>query len=423
MYLAPLFLKAFLRKNKYVELEINNIRKEFPVLSREVYNKPIVYLDNAATTQKPRCVIDRLRDYYEAENSNIHRGVHFMSQEATSAFEHARENVRAFINANSLSEIIFTKGTTESINLVANSFGKAFLRSDDEIVISQMEHHSNLVPWQIACEEHGAILKVADITTSGEINIEALKKLLSDKTRLVAITHVSNTLGTVNPVTEIVRLAHSFGAYVLIDGAQAVAHHTVDVQEMNCDFYCFSGHKMYGPMGIGVLYGKERLLDQMPPYQGGGEMVSQVTFNKTTYNNLPFKFEAGTPNVAGVLGLEKAIGFMINLGMKNIAGYENQVLSYAMKKIGEIDSVTIYGQAAQKSGIVSFNLKGVHPFDAGTIIDKFGVAVRTGHLCTQPLIQFYNVPGFIRASFAIYNTTEEVDKLSEAIVKAREMLT
>jgi len=423
LYLAPLFLKAFLRKNKYVELEINNIRKEFPVLSREVYNKPIVYLDNAATTQKPRCVIDRLRDYYEAENSNIHRGVHFMSQEATSAFEHARENVRAFINANSLSEIIFTKGTTESINLVANSFGKAFLRSDDEIVISQMEHHSNLVPWQIACEEHGAILKVADITTSGEINIEALKKLLSDKTRLVAITHVSNTLGTVNPVTEIVRLAHSFGAYVLIDGAQAVAHHTVDVQEMNCDFYCFSGHKMYGPMGIGVLYGKERLLDQMPPYQGGGEMVSQVTFNKTTYNNLPFKFEAGTPNVAGVLGLEKAIGFMINLGMKNIAGYENQVLSYAMKKIGEIDSVTIYGQAAQKSGIVSFNLKGVHPFDAGTIIDKFGVAVRTGHLCTQPLIQFYNVPGFIRASFAIYNTTEEVDKLSEAIVKAREMLT
>lgn len=405
-----------------MELDINKIRIEFPVLLREVYNKPIVYLDNAATTQKPRVVIDRLRDYYETENSNIHRGVHFMSQEATSAFEHARENVRAFINAASLSEIIFTKGTTESINLVARSFGRAFLHEGDEVVISQMEHHSNIVPWQMACEDYGATLKVAEIKPSGEVNLESLKSLLSDKTRLVAITHVSNALGTVNPVNEIVQLAHSCGAYVLIDGAQAVAHHPVDVQEMNCDFYCFSGHKLYGPMGIGVLYGKERLLDQMPPYQGGGEMISQVTFKKTTYNNLPFKFEAGTPNVAGVLGLEKAIGFVLNLGLKNIATYENQLLDYATKKIGEIDSLTIFGKAKQKSGIVSFNLKGIHPFDVGTIIDKFGIAVRTGHLCTQPLIQFYNIPGFIRASFAVYNTREEVDKLCAAIVKARDML-
>lgn len=405
-----------------MEFEINKIRNEFPVLERQVYNRPVVYLDNAATTQKPLVVINRLRDYYENENSNIHRGVHFMSQEATSAFEHARENVRVFMNAKSTSEIIFTKGTTESINLVANSFGKAFIRSGDEIIVSQMEHHSNLVPWQLFCEERGAVLKIAEITTSGELNLDSLKKLLSEKTRMVAITHVSNTLGTVNPVNQIVQLAHSFGAYVLIDGAQAIAHHTVDVQEMNCDFYCFSGHKMYGPMGVGVLYGKERLLEQMPPYQGGGEMVSQVTFKKTTYNNLPFKFEAGTPNVAGVLGLEKAIGFIVNLGIKNIAAHENELLSYATKKIGEIESAAIFGQAAHKTSIVSFNLKGVHPFDAGTIMDKMGVAVRTGHLCTQPLIQFYNVPGFIRASFAVYNTLGEVDKLVEAIIKSRDML-
>lgn len=416
------FLKAFLFKILCVEFNINKIRTEFPVLLREVYNKPIVYLDNAATTQKPKVVIDRLRDYYETENSNIHRGVHFMSQEATSAFEHARENVRAFINASSPSEIIFTKGTTESINLVARSFGKAFLRKGDEVVISLMEHHSNIVPWQMVCEDYGATLKVAEIRPSGEINLESLKSLLSDKTKMVAITHVSNALGTVNPVNEIVQLAHSYGAYVLIDGAQAVAHHQVDVQDMNCDFYCFSGHKMYGPMGIGVLYGKERLLDQMPPYQGGGEMISQVTFKKTTYNNLPFKFEAGTPNVAGVLGLEKAIGFLVNLGLKNISTYENQLLDYATKKIGDIDALTIFGKSKQKSGIVSFNLKGIHPFDAGTIIDKFGIAVRTGHLCTQPLIQFYNIPGFIRASFAVYNNKDEVDKLCVAIVKARDML-
>lgn len=423
LYLAPLFLKVFFdEKQGIVEFEINRIREDFPVLAREVYNKPIVYLDNAATTQKPRLVINRLSDYYETENSNIHRGVHFMSQEATSAFEHSRENVRAFINANNTSEIIFTKGTTESINLVASSFGKEFLRAGDEVIISQMEHHSNIVPWQMACAERGATLKVVEITQSGELSMESLKNLLTEKTRLVAITHVSNTLGTVNPVNEIVQLAHSFGAYVLIDGAQAAAHHPIDVQEMNCDFYCFSGHKMYGPMGIGVLYGKERLLDKMPPYQSGGEMVSQVTFKKTTYNNLPFKFEAGTPNVAGVLGLETAIGFLGRVGIKNIADYENQLLEYAGKKIGEIDSVTIYGQASRKTSIVSFNLKGVHPFDAGTIMDKMGVAVRTGHLCTQPLIQFYNVPGFIRASFAMYNTREEVNKLCDSIVKAREML-
>jgi len=406
-----------------VSLDIQKIRAEFPLLWRKVYKKPLVYFDNAATTQKPREVIDRLRDYYEFENCNIHRGVHYLSQQATEAFENARVNIQKFLNAAKKSEIIFTRGTTESINLVATSFAKSHLKPGDEVLVTYMEHHSNIVPWQMACEASGAKLKVCPITPEGELDFEEFKNLLNDKTKLVAVTHVSNALGTINPVKEIIGMAHQVGAYVLIDGAQAVAHLTVDVQDLNCDFYCFSGHKVYGPMGIGVLYGKEALLDAMPPYQGGGEMISEVTFEKTTYNELPFKFEAGTPDVAGVLGLEAALKFVGNIGIENMAAHENQLLKYATDQLNEIGNIRIFGQSEHKASVISFLIDGIHPYDAGTIINKFGVAVRTGHLCTQPLTVFYKVPGFIRASFAAYNTTDEIDSFIVAVKKAKEMLT
>ena len=406
-----------------MSLDIQKIRNEFPLLGRTVYKKPVVYFDNAATTQKPLSVIESISDYYKFQNSNIHRGVHFLSQEATEAFENARIYVQKFLNASKHSEIIFTRGTTESINLVAAGFGKSHLKPGDEVLITYLEHHSNIVPWQMACEASGASLKVCPITQDGDLDLDAFKNLLSENTKLVAVTHVSNTLGTINPVKEIVRMAHQAGAYVLIDGAQAVAHLAVDVQDMDCDFYCFSGHKIYGPMGIGVLYGKEALLDALPPYQGGGEMISEVTFEKTTYNELPFKFEAGTPDVAGVLGLEAALKFVAKTGLAEMAAHENQLLQYATTKLREIGNVSFFGQSSHKAAVLSFNLDGIHPYDAGTIIDKFAVAVRTGHLCTQPLIQFYNVPGFIRASFAVYNTTEEIDVFITAVKKAKEMLT
>ncbi len=406
-----------------MSLDIQKIRAEFPLLWRKVYKKPLVYFDNAATTQKPREVIDRLRDYYEFENCNIHRGVHYLSQQATEAFENARVNIQKFLNAAKKSEIIFTRGTTESINLVATSFAKSHLKPGDEVLVTYMEHHSNIVPWQMACEASGAKLKVCPITPEGELDFEEFKNLLNDKTKLVAVTHVSNALGTINPVKEIIGMAHQVGAYVLIDGAQAVAHLTVDVQDLNCDFYCFSGHKVYGPMGIGVLYGKEALLDAMPPYQGGGEMISEVTFEKTTYNELPFKFEAGTPDVAGVLGLEAALKFVGNIGIENMAAHENQLLKYATDQLNEIGNIRIFGQSEHKASVISFLIDGIHPYDAGTIINKFGVAVRTGHLCTQPLTVFYKVPGFIRASFAAYNTTDEIDSFIVAVKKAKEMLT
>jgi cysteine desulfurase/selenocysteine lyase len=406
-----------------VEFEINRIREAFPLLKRTVYKKPLVYFDNAATTQKPGVVIDRLKYYYEFENCNIHRGVHFMSQEATEAFENARIYIQKFINASKKSEIIFTRGATESINLVASSFGKSHLKPGDEVLVTYMEHHSNIVPWQMACEASGAKIKVCPILQNGDLDLDAFKKLLNEKTRLVAVTHVSNALGTINPVKEIIGMAHQVGAYVLIDGAQAVAHLAVDVQDLNCDFYCFSGHKVYGPMGIGVLYGKEALLDAMPPYQGGGEMISEVTFEKTTYNEPPFKFEAGTPDVAGVLGLEAALKFVGNIGLENMAAHENRLLKYATDRLNEIGNITIFGQSAHKASVISFLIDGIHPYDAGTIIDKFGVAVRTGHLCTQPLTAFYKVPGFIRASFAVYNTTDEIDSFIVAVKKAKEMLT
>ncbi len=406
-----------------MEFEIASIREAFPLLTRTVYKKPLVYFDNAATTQKPGVVIDRLKKYYEFENCNIHRGVHFLSQEATEGFENARIFVQKFINAPKKSEIIFTRGTTESINLVASSFGKSHLKPGDEVIVTYMEHHSNIVPWQMACEASGAKIKVCPILQNGDLDIDTFKNLLSEKTKLLAVTHVSNALGTINPVKEIIGMAHQTGAFVLIDGAQAVAHLSVDVQDLNCDFYCFSGHKVYGPMGIGVLYGKEALLDSMPPYQGGGEMISEVTFEKTTYNELPFKFEAGTPDVAGVLGLEAALKFVGNYGLENMAAHENRLLKYATERLNEIGNISIFGQSAYKASVISFLLDGIHPYDAGTIIDKFGVAVRTGHLCTQPLTGFYKVPGFIRASFAAYNTTDEIDIFIGAVKKAKEMLT
>lgn len=405
-----------------MDYNLDKVRKDFPVLSREIYKKPLVYFDNAATNQKPVQVLDRMRAYYENENSNIHRGVHLLSQEATSAYEQARETIRNFINARNRSEVIFTKGTTESINLVAQSLGHKLLKAGDEVLITFMEHHSNIVPWQMVCETTGAQLKVCKITEKGNLDPEDFNAKLNQRTRIVAMNHVSNALGTINPVKEFIKKAHDAGACVLIDGAQAVAHLPVDVQDMDCDFYCFSGHKIYAPMGVGVLYGKEEILDLMPPYQGGGEMISTVSFEKTTYNDLPFKFEAGTPNVGGVLGLEAAIEYVNGYGLETLAGHENDLLAYATEKLLQIEGLRIYGESDRKTGVISFNLDKVHSYDAGTLIDKFGVAVRTGHLCTQPLVDFYGVPGFIRASFAMYNTMDEIDKLVEAVIKTKQML-
>ncbi len=403
-------------------LDINKIRADFPILQQSIYGKPLVYFDNAATNQKPQCVIDTLVEYYKSENSNIHRGVHYLSQKATIAFENARETVKAFINANSSTEIIFTRGTTESINLVAQSFGKKFIKEGDEVIISAMEHHSNIVPWQMICEEKRALLKVIPFFENGELDIKAFDNLISEKTRIIAITHVSNALGTINPIKEIIQKAHSKNIPVLIDGAQGIAHSKVDVQELDCDFYCFSGHKIYAPMGIGVLYGKEELLNQMPPYHGGGEMIKTVTFEKTTYNDLPFKFEAGTPNVGDVLGLEKAWQYINEIGIDKIAEYEDVLLNYATEKLAEIEGIRFFGTAKHKSAVISFLIGNIHPFDAGTIIDRHGVAVRTGHHCAQPLMDYYKIPGTIRASFAFYNTKEEIDVLITAVKKAKQML-
>ena len=397
------------------------LRKQFPILSREVNNRPLVYFDNAATTQKPAQVIERIQRYYESENSNIHRGAHFLSQMATDAYEQARKTTASFINAAHPHEVVFTRGTTESINLVAHSFCKHFLKPGDEILISAMEHHSNIVPWQIACEEHQATLKVIPISQSGELIMPEYHKLLSDKTRLVAITHVSNALGTINPVRQIIEDAHSRDIPVLIDGAQATPHMAVDVQELDCDFYCFSGHKMYGPMGIGALYGKEKWLEQMPPYQSGGEMIKEVRFEKTTFNDLPFKFEAGTPNVAGVLGLEAAINFLSETGQDRISSHEQDLLQYALEGLGNFEEIRLIGTPAQRAGVISFLLGDIHPYDAGTILDKLGIAVRTGHHCVQPVLDLYNIPGTIRISFGVYNTRQEVDIFIKSLDTVREM--
>ncbi len=397
------------------------LRKNFPILETEINNRQLIYFDNAATTQKPLVVLERLRYYYENENSNIHRGAHYLSHIATEAYEAARTNLQRFINAGESHEIIFTRGTTEAINLVANSFSKKFVNEGDEVLISAMEHHSNIVPWQIACQERGARLRIIPINDKGELKMEAFAGMLSEKTRLVAVTHVSNALGTINPVEELVAKAHEKNIPVLIDGAQAAPHLKIDVQQLDCDFYCFSGHKMYGPMGVGVLYGKEEWLNQLPPYQGGGEMIKEVTFEKTTYNELPFKFEAGTPNVADVLGLDAAVSFILDAGLDNIAAHEQQLHDYTVGHLRKLDKVRFIGTAENKTSVVSFLFEDIHPYDTGTILDKLGVALRTGHHCAQPLMDFYGIPGTVRASFAVYNTREEIDKMIEGLQKVREM--
>lgn len=394
---------------------------QFPILKQKINNYSLVYFDNAATTQKPQMVIDRISTYYTDFNSNIHRGVHRLSQKATDAYEQARIKVKDFINANSSKEIIFTKGTTDSINLLAFSFGETFIHEGDEIIVTELEHHSNIVPWQMLCERKKAKLRVIPVNDKGELLMDEYAKLLNERTRLVAIGHVSNALGTLNPVKEIIDLAHQNKSLVLIDGAQAVAHLSVDVQQLDCDFYAFSSHKMYGPMGIGVLYGKKALLEELKPYQGGGEMIESVSFEKTTYNELPFKFEAGTPNVADVLGLEAAIEFMQKEGIDNLAELENEVLSYATAEFQKIDRVQIIGNAQNKACVLSFLIDGIHPYDVGTILDQFGIAVRTGNHCAEPIMKRFGIRGTIRASFAAYNTKEEIDRLVQAIHKTIEM--
>lgn len=401
---------------------MNNMM-DFPILDTQVYNHRLVYLDNAATTQKPRAVIDTLTNYYLTLNSNIHRGAHYLAAQATERYEGVRRQVQAFINARSSNEIVFTRGTTESINLVASSFGRGFLKAGDEVIVSGMEHHSNIVPWQLACELAGASLRVIPFSDEGVLDLDAYRALFSPHTRIVACTHVSNTLGTINPVKEIVDIAHSHGVPVLIDGAQAVAHMKVDVQQIGCDFYCFSGHKMYAPMGVGVMYGREELLSQLPPYQGGGEMIKDVTFERTTYNELPFRFEAGTPSVGDVLGLGAAIDFMQEQGIEHIAHHEDELLHYATERLLTVPGMRLFGTAPHKAGVISFLIGEAHPYDVGTLLDKLGVAVRTGHHCTQPIMDRYGIPGTVRASFACYTTHDDVDALVAALNRIAPMLT
>lgn len=401
--------------------DINKIRSDFPILQRKIYDKPLIYLDNAATTQKPQIVIDRITDYYTYENANIHRGVHYLSQIDTRAFENAREYIARFINAPKKEEVIFTKGTTESVNLVAASFGRKILNKDDEVLVTAMEHHSNLVPWQMLCYEKEARLKVIPYSDKGEINLSTYQMMLGDKTKIVALPHISNTLGTINPVKEMIRMAHEKNIPVLIDGAQALSHLKVDIADLDCDFYCCSGHKAYGPMGVGVLYGKTEHLNFMDPYQTGGEMVEHVTLYETSFNEIPFKFEAGTPNVEAVLGMEAALHYVENIGLDEITAHEKDLLVYGTKKLQKIKGVQIYGTASEKAGILSFLIDDIHSFDAGTIIDKFGIAIRTGHHCAQPVMNKFGIPGTVRASFAMYNTREEIDKLTEAILQVKKM--
>ena len=401
-------------------LDVARLRMDFPILSQMVHGKPLVYLDNAATTQKPRAVIDCMANYYAEYNANIHRGVHVLSQQATDAYEGAREKVRRFINAARREEVIFVRGTTEAINLVASSYGQR-LWPGNEILITEMEHHSNIVPWQLLCERSGAVLRVTPISDAGELRLDEFERQLGPATRLVAVTHLSNALGSINPLRRLIELAHGVGAVVLVDGAQAVAHLPVDVQALDCDFYAFSGHKLYGPTGIGVLYGKAALLDAMPPWQGGGDMIREVSFAKTTYNDLPFKFEAGTPHIAGGIGLGAAIDYVSKLGQPAIAAHEHDLLSYASEQAGAIPGLRLIGTAREKASILSFTVAGIHPHDVGTILDDAGVAVRAGHHCTMPMMTHFGVPATVRASFSFYNTIEEVDVLIHAIRRAQEV--
>ncbi len=400
-----------------MNFDIDKIRNDFPILGQKIYNKPLIYFDNAATTQKPKKVIDKMNEYYFNYNGNIHRGVHYLSEKSTEANENARETIQKYINAKHTHEIIFTRGTTEAINLVAYSFGEEFISKDDEIIVSVIEHHSNIIPWQILCNRKGAKLKVIPCNDKGELLYDEFEKLLSDKTKIIAINHISNSLGTINPVKKIIQKAHSFNIPVLIDGAQAIQHIKVDVMDLDCDFYTFSGHKMFGPTGIGVLYGKEKWLDKMPPYQSGGEMIDIVTFEKTTYNSLPFKFEAGTPNYIGSIALGAAVEYINSVGINNIAEYEKELLKYGTEKLSEIKKLKIYGTADNKTSVISFLIDGIHHYDAGMILDKMGIAIRTGHHCTQPVMDRFGINGTIRASFAFYNTKKEIDTLYEALLK------
>jgi len=398
-----------------VALDVARIRRMFPILHQEVHGHPLVYLDNAATTQKPQQVLEAIDRYYKLDNANVHRGVHLLSERATRAYEAAREKVRAFLNARSTKEIVFTRGTTEAINLVAQSWGRAALAAGDEIVTSTIEHHSNIVPWQILCEQTGATLRVIPVEDSGRLDMDAFHGLLNERTRLVAVGHVSNALGTVNPVREITEAAHAVGALVLLDGAQATPHMHVDVQAIGCDFYALSGHKMYGPTGIGVLWAREEVLGIMPPYQGGGDMISSVSFEGTTYNELPYRFEAGTPDIAGAIGLGAAIDFLEETGIEAIARHEHDLLEYATRRLGELDKIRIIGTAPEKAAVISFEVQGVHPHDVGSLLDHEGVAVRTGHHCAQPTMERFGVPATTRASFAVYNSREDVDRLVDAL--------
>ena len=398
-----------------LNLDVTKIREEFPVLDQKVNGRNLVYFDNAATSQKPRQVIKALTDYYESYNANIHRGIHTLAEKATKAYEDTRVAVKEFINAQSAEEVIFVRGVTEAINLVASSYGRAFVGEGDEVVISAMEHHSNIVPWQILCEEKKAVLRIIPVNDSGELDLDAFAQLLTDRTRVVAVNHASNSLGTINPIKEIVSLAHRHGAVVLVDGAQAGAHLAIDVTDLDCDFYCLSAHKMYGPTGAGVLYGKRHILESMPPYQGGGEMIKDVTFEKTTYNELPYKFEAGTPNIADVVAFRPALEFISSYGRENISAHEHDLLAYATQKVGSMAGVRLIGTAKQKVSVLSFVVEGIHPFDIGQMLDARGIAVRTGHHCTQPLMERFGIEGTVRASFAVYNTRDEIDHLVEGL--------
>lgn len=400
---------------------VEDIRQDFPILQRDVYGRPLVYLDNAATTQKPRSVVEAISNEYYSTNANVHRGVHFLSQKATDLHEAARERVRQFINARSTAEVLFTRGTTESLNLVASSFGEAFLKEGDEVIVSVMEHHSDIVPWQLLRERKGIVIRVIPMDDSGRLDLEAYERLFSERTRLVCVAHVSNVLGTVNPVKQMAATAHAHGAYMLVDGAQSIPHFKVDVQDLDCDFLTFSGHKIYGPTGIGVLYGRESLLEKMPPYQGGGEMIARVTFEHTTYERLPYKFEAGTPDYVGTHALAAAIDYVEALGMDEIAAHEHRLTQYAMERLGAMKDMHLYGTTPDKDAVVAFNVGNIHPLDLGTLLDRLGIAIRTGHHCAQPLMQRCGVEGMARASFALYNTMDEIDRLAEGIERVSKM--
>ena len=416
-----------LDKNKVISnieipFDVLKLRKEFPILDQNINGNRLVYFDNAATNQKPQSVINTISDYYKTINSNVHRGVHSLSEKATEAYEEAREKVRRFLNADSINEIIFTKGTTESVNLVASSFGEIILKEGDEVIISQMEHHSNMVPWQILCEKKKAVLKYIPVNEAGELIMDEFEKMINEKVKLISVVYVSNSLGTINPVKEIIDIAHRHNIPVMLDAAQAAPHLKIDVKYLECDFLAFSGHKVYGPTGIGVLYAKEKLLEIMLPYQSGGEMIKSVTYDKTVFNDLPYKFEAGTPNIEGAIGLGAAIDFLIELGHENISRYETELLEYGNRKLEELGGIKFIGTAKNKASVISFLVEGVHPYDTGTILDQLGIAVRTGFHCTQPLIeQRYNLPGTVRASFAVYNTKEEIDRMRDGLLKVKKM--